>query len=1626
MVMHTVPGHLRGASLGEAHKWIREQMVHSNPSKPRGDYTLSNENGQPVNLSDLTRGNASHVTINAAGEVRNNPAHPADLRQVPGLRGFMEVPAPMHASRLTALTQDQITPALWHSMVNEYGLFGATQTLSILLTRPISPSLRHTPKTMELIRARKGESLIPIHQYMKAPVLSTQSSSSSSSSSSGSGQNRGFRSGGSGGGGSGGRGGGGGGRNNPRTNPMPAETLSASRALGLGGMPGASSTMQRAGILNLDNDRITADIRREVDRVLDTAETEMYDDEHGALVSMANKMSLQYENSSEIFDNFSKNVLAPYLITSTANLNALKYINEYILPKMREVIMDGRGGKDKKLRKLDRQYKHIVNKLATDPKDFYMGTEFALVAHPAFLFPRAGLVLMPIPNSTKDMAFRAFEQAGTPPTYDPGTGFIATAGKSDKTGVAYIGQETFTKFGKASYNSNKNWRAVSRVIDSLINVVERVGETDSTGFNVVVRGAQSMAAMKGKELHQKIQGKPAFYFVDLPGIRPIPTNWPQGLVMAMMETLAKGRDRITGLNGKFDSDDFLTPSGINLGAPEAVFSHNSNGTVQFESFADFETALQAANAMLHGTPAEITAKKAALKPILNGIIRTVKRSGGPDMEISTSGGPVNITADINARRHWTPAGLGMISPRTDVAKFLKNMISIDNDPGVVGPVLLAAPVKHYTISTIDLCSDPAFFEWARGAFQQNTLRSVSTRAISPKDLGDGPSAYQIMVDSVELCMRKYNYEPNKDDIYFTMILLYYSLREMNLDTTVTPFLERAGKIIAAARNKSLRDFRKDMDAKYPPLPVGGPPVALTAAQLNNYLAVKYAYEAFSDPTSDAFRSLTGVRVNPRPNPPPTLVTDKNLKSMRGIMKESMDSYEAALKATGPGTQSEEIVKALETIVMPSLLRQMKTGASESMFAYAGDRATTEDKLIEIADDLYEQCKVAVTDHIESIEDLVNELKEAYPGNKDDLLHMITEVQHSSDALKMLDHTADMMADFVKFMPKGTSSREKDYVKQMKNFMNIIGDSLQFTPDNVADFIKSVKSPGIGNPVFTGIIKALIADLDHLRSVGEAFELTIDDFEKYSRTTIDADTRYPNAEVRLALTPTDMRKALVLAHMEMRTLIFKTVPLIENHHIVTHAATLKDIIDRKGQPNLFADHMTYMKTRHDNISALMLNTNPALTPAQYKDLFLDGRKEGVTLFNLVKKNLIGEVRGQALVDSDFRTRIERTVDLEYNKYKFNTNTGVNVTDAVEVVAEAAALALSATADFGTKKVVAPLVAGVAAGAGVLRSATYTGWQGGRAGMTALGAGAETLAAAFAAEARVISAAITGSADTTVNLMKYSTKQVGAGLTRAGAASLDAAAATFAASVKAAGATIGASIVVGSAFISKGIAIGGLLGSIGISVVASSIAYYQNRRELKRLVMTDEKVVETAAYELASKLRQKTSQRNYATTQREQRALQLEIDMLDLGGQRLRHIMAQAKLEAKTADADAAAAISRQGEAETTRLEAEINLAAGQLEAELTAVTRESERTEDKLDRQEASEEARAASRERLAARADTVEDLKLDLRDHRRKIVKFKNKHFGKALERREQNQLTELNNEEANILKKIRKASGEV
>ncbi len=1241
MQMHSVPNSLLGASLGEAHKWVRSQMVLSNPGKPMADYALTNENGQSVNLSDITKGKATHVTIVSAGGVRANPAHPAEIS------GFMEVPKPMHASRLTALTQSQLTPALYHSMVNEYGLFNAIQTLSILLTRPIRPSLHHTQKTANMIRARKGESLLPMHQFI--PEKPTKKKEKRDNK-----KNR---------------------IGNTRRNPTSGQTRTAAQSLGFGGdIPEAARSMGRAGALGLTLDRTTDDIRREVDRMLDDTEDEFAVNEHGALLSVANRMSQKYENNRDIFENFAQQVLAPYLITSTANVNALKYINEYLLPAMKEIIRGSGASKDKKLRKLDRQYRHIVDKLATDPRDFYMGSEFALVAHPGFLFPRAGLALMPIPSSTRDKAFKVFSQAGTPPTYDPTTGFVATIDPSDTSGVAYIGQETIQRIGRQTFASNRITRGVARVIDNLVDVIERYGETDSTGFNVLVRDTRSMAAMAGDQLYRRIRDMPMFYFVDLPGIRPIPTNWPQNLILAMMEVLAKNRDRITGLGGgDFSATEFLTPSGINLTAQPA-FGDDPDFTTYAAWLAEMRAlrgiggaALSAGNAENERAIKHLEAlRTAAHQTNLRFPFTTLMGNQVGPIDGINVAGYANLAAlrgafgaannfQLSMLRFGPGGGLGST---TGAHMYLRDYIDLLIDAnlghGTSGPRTGGGdPATGYTISIGD------FYDNLNLNYFNNLGDFfVSTKPITAQETSTSPSVYQIMLDAVELSMTKYNYNPSRDDIYFTVILLYYSLRNMGLDAEVTGFLERAGDIFERARRSTLDRFRNDIIRDFPAPAPGG---LIDPRQLNSYLALRFAYEAFSDPTSDAFRAMTGVRVNPAP------VTDANIKAMKDSVKASLDAYESALARTGTGTNSEAIVDALRKLVMPQLLKAMNEGVGgdgpQALFTYVGGEQTPVEKIVETVDELYKKCDEGVAQHITNLTALAESLNKFSV----DILLALSNVKASSEELDLLDGMATAMDDFMKFLPKSVTKTERAYVLSMKRFMTLIGDDLQFTPEAVEDLIKEVKKESA--EIDTGmkkpypVLATLIRELKEMQEVVAAFDASVEPFEEYNAGSVDALGRYPNHP---KYDPSDKanpytyrKRELVGAYNELLITVENMVSGFGYEGSLKAKVALKpDIpIDIPGRsyldPNEFSN---FLKSKHSTLEYQVLNESNLLKftskkRKSFRNLFETKPLAGHEILNVYAQvaDNVG-VESLATFQNAMDDRLEAMVDSLHLKYE----------------------------------------------------------------------------------------------------------------------------------------------------------------------------------------------------------------------------------------------------------------------------------------------------------------------------------------------------------------------------------------
>ena len=1674
MQMQTVPTSLIGASLGEAHKWVREQMVLSNPGKPMADYTLTNQDGKAVSLSDLTKGRTSHVTIVGAGStVRKNPAHPAEIA------GFMEIPKPMHRNRLSALTQDDITPALYNAMVNEFGLFGATQTLSILLTRPVSPSLHHTQKTTNLIRARKGESLLPLHRYLPARQEKKKQQNQERRD-----RNRNSR----------------GRRTNPRPNPTPAEATNAAVALGLGAtVPQAAARLGRAGGLNLSLDKTTQDIRREVDRMLDNAEDAFQGGEAGALVSVANRMSIKYENSEEIFRNFAQNVLSPYLITSTANTNALKYINEYILPAMRDIV----GSSDKKRRKLDTQYRYIVNKLATDPKDFYMGTELALIAHPGFLFPRAGLALMPVPENTRSMAFRAFQQAGTPPTYDPNTGFIATIAPSDRSGVAYLNQNTFQQINSETFAQGRNINRVSQVIDSLINVIERYGETDSTGFNVLKRDTQSMARMAGNELYERIAGMPAFYFTDLPGIRPIPTNWPQQLILAMMETLAKNRDRITGLGGgPFDAEEFLTPSGINLVTGSRFGDFENYATWLAEYLRLRAVAAADANHVNSDASPPADEENPAAERLFSSLaqmarannidITTNTIAGAPITPLTPAGADSNAVDDNNlpllnafagdpmALVMWGPIAGGAQVARgayPSFADFLDNVVTQNlNTAGSPGPVNGAQAKPGCTVNFSTLLISPEFEAFTNIVSQD----MMQLEPITAQRTSASPSVYEIMVDTVELSMRKYNYNPSKDDIYFSTILLYYSLREMGLDAEVNSFMDRVAARVQEARNASLNRFRNDIAARYgAPAPGGG---AINLQDLNNYLALVYAYEAFNDPTSDAFRALTGVRVNPAP-----VVTDTNVKNIRESLKKSIQEFEEALKRTGKDTNAKEVVEAMRNLVLPSLISQMNSDP-KSIITYAGKLAEPSAKLIEAVNDLFGECEAAVNEHINALSMLARDMtgapkRGATPA--DDVIESLTMLKGTTSKLSLLDRTATAMDDMVKFLPDSTTTAEKAYITSMKDFMTIIGDNIQFNNERIEVLVKGInknKTDFEVGPDDTQIrpfpiLSTLLDELNEMRQVVAALDTSVDVFDDYSTRDAEATVKYSNfassSTTDLGDTLSNTKRMLVDAYsVTLEAMEFHGLGRADAKKVLLGHVSGKTnipIMDQSNgtrQPNPFdsfvrgANSNVLVQALHKSADLEIVGLAPGPKLKEFQALFEVAPRYGEVLLDFFSEIYDDVGFAKAPIFEAKRDRvIKAQVDALYKKYQqrsklgqaqkllkadtfallkatgsgikatfsgLGTATGATVgafggaaaAIAPSAMTAAAGLTMGAGQAIGGAAQAAGGIASTAGGAVLGTGAQLGGALAGTgaalggaalgtgaalggaalgtglaAGGTALGTGAATGGAAIGAGSALAGEAIRAGGIAAGAAIGAGGEALGAGIGRGGAAlgiGLEKAGAAIATGLLFSGEAIKAGALAGSAAaaagIGKGITILGFSSALALNAASTTYMLMKTRRQVKEEARTSPQAVqaqidliEASRRNKEAKLIEKETDRRVAITRKEEQALQMEVNMLDLGARRLRLLQIQAKAEANAARSDAEAAEARRVEAELNVIEERLELEAQRYADEYDRERRAFEREQARLDREEArvlEQQGREAAR---ALRVQRMQDLEVSLR-----------------------------------------------
>ena len=883
-------------------------MAYSNPRPTMGDYTLRDSSGKRVSLSALVKGELDEVDIVGAEELdaaRANPSHPMSLKAT-------TVPAAMYQQNLPRIFGGVVTPALWARAKDEYGLFGATQRLSILLSRP-SPLEGHnnySPRTLALLDARLGTSAQPMHRFV-------------------------------------------------RSNPGPDEVRNAQRGIGLGPVNRASNIMARTNMLGAESTKNIEAVRSLVDSYLDTAEVDMDKDEQGALLSMAGQMSMQFENNKALFDNFAKNVLAPYLISSTANFYAIEYINEYIMPATRLIIENtGGSNKDAMLRKLDSYYRHMVKSLATSPADFYAGKEMALVAHPAFLFKRAGLVLLPVPKNRKDRSFYTMSQVGQPLEYTD-SGFVAQADmpKAMKPIVRTIGrgelkqmrerEDTYnpSSLAMATYLTKQTLDTIYRAVDSLRARVELSGPEDTSAYNLLLSETRRMGQKKLEDLHKDIAGMPAFFYMDLPGIRPIPTNWPQQLVYSMMETLSSYRDRLTGLNKEFEGAKFLQPTGIHLDLQEESAD---------PAYRTFENALFAFSATETGATAEAL----------------IKAAKALDDEFGQRPGTI-------AGANLDPAG--------------------------------NANAKKAKAQTIALNWD----DWK--ANLGGTI-SRSSIKVATRDYGEAPSIYKIVLEMVNRSITYYNYEPTRDETWFTITLMYYCLRHMGLEEEVTTsFFGGLTDLMRSARKEELNEWL-DRVKRYGEAPAGD----LGDEALSKYIALKYAREALDDPDSDAYTALfgaDGVRTNPGPS-----FNTAEMNMVKRSLDATIDEYEKALEAKYKEGTAQKSYDYLKQYFDPALSELVREGGAVATFVGDEilDRETT-------ADQYMNQLYTKVYQHLDSAWESAGEVVSAVAaGNMEDLYNATTTLHNSLENAQLLTDQHTSIGGFSSLL-----GSEADYQMQVR-------------------------------------------------------------------------------------------------------------------------------------------------------------------------------------------------------------------------------------------------------------------------------------------------------------------------------------------------------------------------------------------------------------------------------------------------------------------------------------------------------------------------------------------------------------------------------------------------------------------
>ena len=379
MIPLNVPGPV--PSFLEVYEMVRARLREEN--MPDANFTIHDSNGKIVGLQEVQQG--GDFEIMPGSNIHSNPAMPYEFTD------FYSPVVDQRGNNYPELLPDNITPSMVNDMIEQYGLFNAVCNLiSVLNTPRIATSGRTTAASIAMMRAR----IVSPSDAGPAGVI-----------------------------------------NNPVDRiASPAQFIAG-----------------KEEVFSADIDRRLKEYFAEegysIHPMTETTGDGTPDNPYRTTFSMSNadqffdnhRLPSRYQTSEELFFRFCNTVLSPYLVAEASADNFIKHLQQEIIPSLERDMDDNisRSALASRKRQIGERVRYLLERVATDPKDFYYGREMALMVHPVFLVPHMRYVILPAADQERQVfqhsrrllgtrsnrrryiprAERLLREGGTPPAY---------------------------------------------------------------------------------------------------------------------------------------------------------------------------------------------------------------------------------------------------------------------------------------------------------------------------------------------------------------------------------------------------------------------------------------------------------------------------------------------------------------------------------------------------------------------------------------------------------------------------------------------------------------------------------------------------------------------------------------------------------------------------------------------------------------------------------------------------------------------------------------------------------------------------------------------------------------------------------------------------------------------------------------------------------------------------------------------------------------------------------------------------------------------------------------------------------------------------------------------------------